>query len=100
MPDADRPSSRTMSGAAMETMVWSMNVIATANIIAVSATVCRGADRGADDVSPGREYVSHTRPVCARPGGVASPAGQPRASTCRQKASTRALNISGASWNG
>ncbi|GGT09362.1 hypothetical protein GCM10010222_59120 [Streptomyces tanashiensis] len=43
MPELERPSSRTMSGAAMETMVWSMNVIATANIIAASATVWFGS---------------------------------------------------------
>ena len=31
-----RPSSRWMFGTAMETIVWSMNVIATAKIIAAS----------------------------------------------------------------
>ena len=35
MPLADRPRSRSIVGAAIETMVWSMNVIATAKIIAV-----------------------------------------------------------------
>src|SRR5215475_7131633 len=35
MPLADRPRSRWMVGAAIETMVWSMKVIATAKIIAV-----------------------------------------------------------------
>ncbi|MFF0212338.1 hypothetical protein [Streptomyces althioticus] len=38
MPEADRPSSDTMSGAAIDTIVWSMNVIATAHIIAASAS--------------------------------------------------------------
>ncbi|MGD9986079.1 hypothetical protein [Pseudonocardia sp.] len=33
-----RPSSDWMFGAAIATIVWSMNVIATANIIAVSAS--------------------------------------------------------------
>src|SRR5580698_4509957 len=35
MPLLDRPRSASILGAAIETMVWSMNVIATAKIIAV-----------------------------------------------------------------
>src|SRR5262245_55765105 len=36
MPVLVRPSSRWMFGAAIETIVWSMNIIATAKIIAAS----------------------------------------------------------------
>jgi hypothetical protein len=47
MPLLDRPRSCWTVGAAMETMVWSMNVIATAKIIAVKTRLfdwARGAD--------------------------------------------------------
>ncbi|GGX80106.1 hypothetical protein GCM10010515_54720 [Streptomyces fructofermentans] len=54
IPEADRSSSSTMLGAAMETIVWSMNVIDTANSIAARATVWLG---GVDPTSapPGAE---------------------------------------------
>ena len=38
MADDETPSSFWMFGTAMETIVWSMNIIATANTIAASAT--------------------------------------------------------------
>src|ERR1700754_926119 len=37
MADADTPSSPEISGTAIDTIVWSMNVIATANTMAASA---------------------------------------------------------------
>ncbi|GAA2761174.1 hypothetical protein GCM10010103_02150 [Streptomyces paradoxus] len=72
IPEDDSPSSRTMSGAAIDTMVWSMNVMATANIIAASATLCCGADREGDAASPRPGRVLLTTSVCARPCRAAS----------------------------
>ncbi|GGZ96305.1 hypothetical protein GCM10010303_01130 [Streptomyces purpurascens] len=73
MPEDDRCNSRTMSGAAIDTMVWSMKVMATANIIAASATVCCcGADREGGEASPRPGRVLLTHPVCAGPCHVAS----------------------------
>ncbi|GGS39027.1 hypothetical protein GCM10010270_05340 [Streptomyces violaceus] len=81
MPEDDRFSSRTMSGAAIDTMVWSMKVMATANIIAASATVCCcGADREGGEASPRPGRVLLTHPVCVRPSPLAS---QDHSSTAR-----------------
>ncbi|BDD73960.1 hypothetical protein SLITK23_42990 [Streptomyces lividans] len=62
-----------MSGAAIETIVWSMNVIATANIMAARASGWEVARRPAPGMLRSR-FVGDplTRPVCARAGAPAS----------------------------
>src|SRR3954454_15070073 len=73
-PDELRLSSVWMFGTAIDTMVWSMNVIATANTIAVSAryfepVVCSAgvpgapADRACDMASPFCHDVSTGTPI-------------------------------------
>ncbi|GGR23326.1 hypothetical protein GCM10010497_26940 [Streptomyces cinereoruber] len=47
IPEAERPSSAVMFGAAIETIVWSMNVIDTAKSMAASASFWRDAREAA-----------------------------------------------------
>ncbi|GHD32624.1 hypothetical protein GCM10010335_24760 [Streptomyces galbus] len=65
IPEPDRPSSETMLGAAIETTVWSMYVIATAHIIAASASGCEVARPALVTFRPRVRCVPVTRPVCA-----------------------------------